>query len=198
MFGYTGRQKADGVLMTGLRHWAEAHHAHECRSTGVVHLIEFTFFSESDDDENKQQRLSEVLERKQSQYTDIIAALKRHRWKVVLHILPMGARGLMPHYTEYELRDLGVKGDDLIQLRINLGKLAKRSGCSLVANRHRLEMEPEYRAKSALFRYIQMKRRQSKQYRKKNQSSRNANAPTKQVAQVGGRARARPPTPVRG
>jgi ribonuclease HI len=178
MFGYTGRQKADGVLMTGLRHWADAHHAHECRSTGVVHLIEFTFFSESDDDENKQQRLSEVLERKQSQYTDIIAALKRHRWKVVLHILPMGARGLMPHYTEYELRDLGVKGDDLIQLRINLGKLAKRSGCSLVANRHRLEMEPEYRAKSALFRYIQMKRRQSKQYRKKNQSSRNANAPT--------------------
>ena len=87
MFGYTGRQKADGVLMTGLRHWADAHHAHECRSTGVVHLIEFTFFSESDDDENKHQRLSEVLERKQSQYTDIIAALKRHRWKVVLHIL---------------------------------------------------------------------------------------------------------------
>jgi hypothetical protein len=82
-----------------------------------------------------------AIVRKKRQYEEILRQLRAKGVPAVLHVIPVGARGFIPHHTVAALKDLGLNPAARKAWELKVSRLVKTSCVGLMWGRRKAEME---------------------------------------------------------
>ena len=127
-WGDPGSRRPDGLLIEG--HTIDGRRADTPNKT--AHYFDVTVTSENS--------VFEAITKKLEQYREPIAIAERNGYKAILHVIPIGVRGFIPHHTHRALNDLGLRPAEIHQFETDVGRITKEASVGLVWSRRRTEM----------------------------------------------------------
>jgi ribonuclease HI len=156
-FEQKGSRRPDGVSIADLEETK-----HTGRPAGTPKHIDFF-----DVTVTSEKSVRQAIRRKRRQYVDLIAQAEALGYTATLHVLPIGVRGFIPHYTSAGLQELGIRSTDRKTLETAISRITRQACVGLLWTRRRTEMAlPNREMISGFYRY-ELYRRLRWKYRKK-------------------------------